>query len=111
MHELSLTQSIVSIVSEHAGERKVLRVLLEVGKLSAIEPEAIRFCFDVVSRGTLLEGATLEILEIPGIGQCKECGAELELESLFTPCPCGSHQLTRRRGQDLLIKQIEVETG
>ena len=66
MHELSITRNVVAIVSEHAQARKVLRVTLEIGKLSAIMPEAIRFCFDICARGTPLEAARLEILETSG---------------------------------------------
>ena len=50
MHELCIARSIVGIVGEQAKGRKVMRVTLEIGKLSAIMPEAIRFCFDVVAR-------------------------------------------------------------
>lgn len=64
MHEFGITQNIVAIVTEHAKGAKVQRVLLEIGKLSAIMPDAIRFCFDICTQGTVLEGATLEILEI-----------------------------------------------
>ncbi|MHC5825016.1 MAG: hydrogenase/urease maturation nickel metallochaperone HypA, partial [Nostoc sp.] len=47
MHELGITKNIVAIVAEHARGAKVQRVLLEIGKLSAIMPNAIRFCFDI----------------------------------------------------------------
>ncbi len=50
MHELGITQNIVAIVSERAGEQKVCRVKLEIGKLSAIFPDAIRFCFDICAK-------------------------------------------------------------
>ncbi len=65
MHELGITRNIISICSEQAHSRKVTRVRLEVGLLSGVVPDAIRFCFDVCSQGTLLEGAELEVLEIP----------------------------------------------
>jgi hydrogenase nickel incorporation protein HypA/HybF len=64
MHELSITQNIVAIVAEHAQGKKVQRVLLEIGKLSAILPDAIKFCFDICSQGTVLEGAMLQIKEM-----------------------------------------------
>jgi hydrogenase nickel incorporation protein HypA/HybF len=66
MHELGITRNLVAIVSEHAGDRKVRRVWLEIGAHSAILPDAVRFCFDVVSKGTPLEGAQLDILECEG---------------------------------------------
>lgn len=111
MHEMSITRNIVSIVSEHARERKVTRVRLEVGKLSAVIPEAIRFCFDVVSKGTVLEGATLEIIELPGRARCRACGSEVELHTIVTACSCGSRDLERRQGDELNIKEMELEAA
>ncbi|MDJ0734518.1 MAG: hydrogenase maturation nickel metallochaperone HypA [Nostocaceae cyanobacterium] len=109
MHELGITQNIVAIVAEHAQGAKVKRVLLEIGKLSAIMPDAISFCFDVVSQGTVLEGAKLEIQEIPGLGKCRECGAEVPLDVPFGICNCGSMQLDLIAGEELKIKEIEIE--
>ena len=111
MHEMSITRNIVSIVSEHARQRKVTRVRLEIGKLSAVIPEAVRFCFDVVSKGTVLEGATLEIIEVPGKAQCRACGGEVALETVVTPCECGSRDLERRQGDELNIKEMELEAA
>lgn len=66
MHELSLTRSVVAIVAEAAAGRRVTRVTLEVGARAGVMAQAIVFCFDVVARGTPVEGAVLEILETPG---------------------------------------------
>ncbi len=66
MHELGITRNLVAIVSEQAAGRRVQRVQLEIGTMSAIMPDAIRYCFDVCAEGTVLEGARLEILESPG---------------------------------------------
>lgn len=109
MHEFGITQNIVAIVTEHAKGAKVQRVLLEIGKLSAIMPDAIRFCFDICTQGTVLEGATLEILEIPGLGRCRQCGAEIFLDKLLGICNCGSVQLDLITGEELKIKEIEIE--
>ena len=57
MHELGITQEIIAIVAEHSKGAKVTRVVLEIGKLSAILPDAVRFCFDLCSEGTVAEGA------------------------------------------------------
>lgn len=108
MHELGIARNIVAIVSEHAGENRVKRVALDIGKLSAVLPESIRFCFDVCSKDTLLENATLEINEIPGRGRCKSCGAEINLDQLFGSCDCGNLVITCIAGEELKIKEIEV---
>ncbi|MFN6465028.1 MAG: hydrogenase maturation nickel metallochaperone HypA [Nostoc sp. DedVER02] len=109
MHELGITQNIVAIVTEHAKGAKVQRVLLEIGKLSAIMPDAIQFCFDICTQGTILEGATLEILKIPGLGRCRQCGAEIHLDKPYGICSCGSVQLDLITGEELKIKEIEIE--
>lgn len=106
MHELSLTCNIVAIVSEHANGARVIEVTLEVGKLSAVAPDAIRFCFDIVTRGTVLEGARLEVIEIPGRGRCRRCGSELELSQLIERCACGSTDVEQLAGEELIVKQM-----
>ena len=111
MHEMSITQNIVAIVSEHAGERRVKRVRLEIGKLSAVIPEAIRFCFDVATGGTVLEGAELEIVEIPGRARCRGCHREIPLTGPIAACSCGSRDLDRLAGEELNIKEMELEAA
>jgi hydrogenase nickel incorporation protein HypA/HybF len=109
MHELGITQNIIAIVSENAQGKKVQRVLLEIGKLSAIMPEAIEFCFDVCAQGTIVEGAILEILEIPGMARCSQCSATFYVDKPFGICECGSLQIEILTGEELKIKEMEVE--
>lgn len=109
MHEVGITQTIVDIVAENAKGAKVQRVSLEIGKLAAIMPDAIKFCFDVCSQGTVLEGATLEIIEIPGLARCRQCGAKVTIEESYSICDCGSMELDIISGEELKIKEIEVE--
>lgn len=110
MHELGITQNIVAIVAENAKEKSVKRVTLEIGELSAIMSDAIEFCFDVCSKGTVLEGAKLEIIKIPGLGKCRQCGAEISLEQPFGICHvCNSVEIDIIKGQEFKIKEIEVE--
>ena len=111
MHEMGITRNIVSIVAEHAKSKKVTRVRLEVGKLSAVMPDALLFCFDVVAKGTVLEGAKLEIIEVVGRAKCRNCGAEVELHDLVSACVCGSRDLNRISGEELNIKEMELEAA
>lgn len=106
MHELSITRNIVAIVSERANGAKVTQVTLEVGKLSAVIPDAIRFCFDIVAQGTVLEGAQLDVIEVPGNGRCRDCGLDVELRTLVDRCLCGSSNIERFAGEELTIKQM-----
>ena len=108
MHELSITQNIVAIVSEQAADRKVLKVTLAIGKLSAIEPDSVRFCFDVCCQGTSLEGAVLEIEEIEAIGRCRACNREMSISLLAATCTCGSRDIVCIAGEELKIKEMEV---
>ncbi len=109
MHELSVTKSIVSVVSEAAKGRRVRRVTLDVGKLAGVLPEAIAFCFDAVAKDTALDGATLDINEIPGRCRCRDCGEEFAVATLHEPCACGSHALDRLAGQELRVREMELE--
>ena len=109
MHELGIAQSIVEIAIEYAQGAKVRRVTLEIGKLTAVLPDAIEFCFDVCCRGTVLEGATLQIIEKPGLGRCRQCGTQIPVELPFGVCECGSMDLDLIQGQELQLKELETE--
>jgi hydrogenase nickel incorporation protein HypA/HybF len=108
MHELGITQEILDIVAEQCRGAKVRRVVLEIGKLSAVLPDAVRFCFDLCSEGTAAEGAELEIIETPGRARCRACGAEVLLEKPFGRCGCGGSDLEWLAGEELKIKALEV---
>jgi len=110
MHELGITRNIVAIVGERAAGQKVLRVRLEVGRLSGLLPEAIRFCFPIVAQGTALEGALLEIDEPEGRGLCAACGAEPALTVPIGRCPsCAAPTLRIVAGEELKIREMEVQ--
>jgi hydrogenase nickel incorporation protein HypA/HybF len=108
VHELSLTEEIIATLTEHSKGARVTRVVLEIGKLTAVLPDAIRFCFDACSAGTSMEGARLEIIETPGRGRCRQCGTELPLDEPYGQCPCGSTDLEWLAGEELKIKEMEV---
>jgi hydrogenase nickel incorporation protein HypA/HybF len=110
MHELGITRNIVAIAAEYAQGAKVKRVTLEIGKLTAIFSDAIRFCFDVCCQGTVLERAELEIIEIPGLARCRQCQTEIPLEMPYGICHvCGSTDLAIIQGEELKIKEMEVD--
>ncbi|MDJ0718715.1 MAG: hydrogenase maturation nickel metallochaperone HypA [Prochloraceae cyanobacterium] len=109
MHELGITRNIVAIATEYCEGAKVRRVVVKIGQLSAIVPDAIRFCFDVCCQGTPLEGAILEIREIPGRASCCECGREIPLTKPFGSCTCGSERLDIFQGEELTVEELELE--
>ncbi len=108
MHELAIMESIVDAVIERVGDAQVFRVRLEVGKLSGVVPDALRFCFELATAETPLAGAALEIMEIPGRARCMQCLADVELEDQIALCVCGSANLDFVSGQELKIKDVEV---
>ncbi len=108
MHELGIAQSIVEMVGERAGEARVHRLTLVIGRLSGVIPDALRFCFDICTEGTVLEGAILEILEPAGRGRCPDCGREQEMKSLFDMCICGATGLDCIAGDEMRIKEMEM---
>jgi len=108
MNEMAVTQEIVEILRQRAGDRKVRRVVIEIGKLSAVLPDAVRFCFDLCTEGTPAEGAALEILEPPGRARCRACGGDVALERPFGRCACGSTDLEWISGEELRVMEMEV---
>ncbi len=108
MHELSIAQSIVEMVGGRAGDARVHRLTLVIGRLSGVMPDALRFCFDICTEGTVLEGATLEMIEPPGRGRCPDCGQEQEMQSFFEVCVCGYAGLDCIAGDELRIKEMEM---
>lgn len=110
MHEMSITQGIIDLCLEHAGGRRVRLLDVEIGELGSVVPEAIEFCFDACSRDTLLEGARLNIIRIPGMGLCQECRQETPLAELYGSCQhCGSNRVTIVTGEEMRVREIEVD--
>lgn len=113
MHELAVAQGIVDIVAEEARAQRFARakrVRVRVGALAHVEPEALAFGFDVVSRGTPAEGAVLDVDRPPGEGWCLACDLRVTLARRGDGCPaCGSFQVMVTGGEDLCVTELEVE--
>lgn len=113
MHELGLTQNIVDIALQHAERekaQKILAITVEIGELSGVIAEAVEFAFDVCSKGTLAEGAHLEIRHIDGRGQCLDCNKQAKISTLTHVCPnCGSLALETIAGQEMKFTEMEID--
>ncbi|WP_315700798.1 MULTISPECIES: hydrogenase maturation nickel metallochaperone HypA [unclassified Bradyrhizobium] len=113
MHEMALCQGIVEIVEQEARKgafSKVKTVWLEIGALSHVAPEALRFCFEAVTARTVAQGAALEIIAQPGTAWCLNCSQSVEIAQRYEPCPsCGSYQLQVTGGEDMRVRELEVE--
>jgi hydrogenase nickel incorporation protein HypA/HybF len=114
VHELSVTVGVVDGVTARLAERGLARcrvsaVRLEVGALSGVVTDAVRFCFDAVAAGTPLAGARLVVDEPPGRGRCRSCGADVTMPDLLTQCPgCGGVEIDVVDGQQLLVTGVEL---
>jgi hydrogenase nickel incorporation protein HypA/HybF len=106
MHELAITQGVVEAVTERTGTAPVTSVRVRVGRLSGVVPDAMRFCFELVTAGTPLDGASLEIEQPEGRGRCRTCGTELVLADLILLCDCGSADVDVLAGRELAVASV-----
>jgi hydrogenase nickel incorporation protein HypA/HybF len=111
MHELSITQSIVEEITGRLGDTRVTKVTLEIGKLSGVVVDSIRFCFGMVTEGTSLHGATLVVAEPIGHVLCR-CGKRFWTADPIVLCPeCGNSDVDVLAGRDMRITSVEVITA
>jgi hydrogenase nickel incorporation protein HypA/HybF len=108
MHELGIAMEIVDLATERAAGAHVTRVVIEVGALTAVLPDALAFAWECAREDTALAEARLEIVVMPGRGKCRACGSELELAVPFGRCGCGTTDLDLVAGEELRIRELEV---
>jgi hydrogenase nickel incorporation protein HypA/HybF len=112
MHEMSLVESLVALVEDErrrSAFSRVLVVRLQVGTLGHAEPDALRFCFDAIARGTIAQGARLEIEIGAGEGWCAACDRSGPMEDRFADCPACGARLTMTAGDELRLTELEVD--
>jgi len=114
MHELPVTQSLVEQLQAEVARLgvagRVTSVHLKLGALTTFVPDALTFYFEALTKGTELEGVEVIIEEIPIVGKCGRCGAELTIETPPFLCgACGSPDLEIVSGRELLIDSLEVK--
>jgi hydrogenase nickel incorporation protein HypA/HybF len=108
VHELAIAEGVVDTVTERLAGAKVTCVHLEIGALSGVVADSIRFCFDLATEGTGLAGARLEITEPPTQCRCRACGADFQPDSPIVICPCGSPDVAVLSGEQLKIVSVQV---
>lgn len=112
MHEMSLAEGVLGAIEEAARAQRftmVRTVRLEIGRLAAVDLDALRFAFDVVKRGGVADGARLDIVELPGAAWCLRCCDTVPLSARGDACPrCGSYQMQVSAGEELRVKELEV---
>jgi hydrogenase nickel incorporation protein HypA/HybF len=113
MHELGVTENIVSITLAKAGEAqasKVLKINLVVGELSGFVPDCIQFYFDTLSKDTIAQGAVLNFETVPAQLRCRNCSSVFCPKDTLWSCPkCESRSIEIFKGRELYIESVEVE--
>jgi hydrogenase nickel incorporation protein HypA/HybF len=110
MHELSIAEAIVAIAERHARGRTVTKVEVRVGHLRQVVPAALEFAFELVAKGTLLDGAELELEDVPARGRCRDCGVETTMSGFPLACSaCAGLDLELLAGEELQVESLELE--
>jgi hydrogenase nickel incorporation protein HypA/HybF len=113
MHEMGIAMQIAEIavasIPDELKPARVERVNVKVGKLSAVVTDSLRFCFEVITRETPLEGAELAVQEVPVTARCKDCRHEWTIENpVFSCSRCSSGAVELLTGRELDIESIEI---
>jgi hydrogenase nickel incorporation protein HypA/HybF len=114
VHEVSIVEALIDQVRrevEQSGhDGRVTRLELVVGRLSGVSVDSLRFAFEMLAPGTLVEAAEVEIAEPRAECCCRACGKRTPIDELIVQCPaCASPQITIEGGRDLLLQSIELE--
>ena len=113
MHELAVTENILNIAVQHATQANAVRVTslhLVIGQLSSIVDDSVQFYWDMISAGTLCEGAQLHFERRPAVLKCLDCAQTYMLNRELTDCPhCHSARLKIVSGEEFFLDSIEVE--
>ncbi len=112
MHEVSLMQDTLILATreaKRAGGSRIHRLQMQIGPLSGVVPEALSFAFDILAKGTMAEGAALEIEPVPIVCYCADCGREFTPADMCCECTaCGKPSLEVRRGREMQLCSVEV---
>jgi hydrogenase nickel incorporation protein HypA/HybF len=102
----------MQLIEEHASSQsfnRVTKVYVEMGAFAAVEVDAMRFCFDIVSRHTRAEDADLIITQFAAAAWCFDCSAAINIANRLDPCPtCGGFSLKCQSNDEMRIKELEV---
>jgi hydrogenase nickel incorporation protein HypA/HybF len=110
VHELAIAGAIVATAERHAGGQRVTRVRVRVGRLRQVVPDSLCFCFGMVARESVCEGAELELEVVPAVLRCTACRHEWEIEGPPFRCPqCAGGDVAPVRGEELEVESIEIE--
>lgn len=113
MHELSITEHLLDHCIREAKKRhaeKIRVIRLCIGQLNGLVPDCIQIYLDMLSEGTIAEGARIEAEFLPVKVRCRDCGLDGEITPHHLACPhCGSLRLQILSGKEFYIKSMEVD--
>jgi hydrogenase nickel incorporation protein HypA/HybF len=113
MHELSVTQSILNIVVQHAQQANAKRVediQIVMGELSTNVDDSIQFYWPLIANGTLAENATLHFRRVPTQMQCLGCNHLYHPQPDELDCPhCGYAGSKIVAGEEFYVESIDIE--
>jgi len=113
MHELAVTENLLNIAVRHATQANAVRVTtlhLVIGQLSSIVDDSIQFYWDMISAGTICEGAQLHFERRLAMLKCLDCDQTYALSGELTDCPnCHSARIKVVAGEEFYLDSIEVE--
>jgi hydrogenase nickel incorporation protein HypA/HybF len=109
MHELSLCDAILGTAMRNSDGRPVTQVTVRIGYLRQVVPDSLQFGWQLLTESTALKGASLVVDEVPAIIECKECGAETNLDMPILICgECDSFEVKLLSGEEFLVVSMEV---
>ena len=120
MHELAIAESLLQIIvdeSKRHGLVSINKVKLQIGRFTAIVPESLTCCFEMLSHDTVASGALIEIESVGIVARCDKCDSSFEVEKHVSLCPvflcpkCGEPAVQLLSGRELSVMSIEGETG
>ncbi len=113
MHELSLAMSVMDIVVQEAqanNAKKIKEVVIEVGELAGVEPICFRTAIDAVIASSKYPQMKATIIDVPGSGECTECGTQFSAKDRIAICPnCGSWACRVTGGEVFRVESIIIE--
>jgi hydrogenase nickel incorporation protein HypA/HybF len=109
MHETGIVASFLDAVEDRAAGRQVLGVRLRIGALHRVVEPALERAFEVLSRGTVAEGAAVELVTVPARVLCARCGRRSTVAEPVAACPaCGATGPELTGGDELVLEWIRV---
>ncbi len=109
MHELSLCEAIAATVTKHAGERTAAGVVVRIGHFRQVVPDALSFCWTMLTEGTDLKGCALEIEQVPAVVRCNACGSETTLDVPIMICgACEGDDVTLVSGEEFQVVSLDL---